>query len=173
MGMITDLLDQAETLARLDPKKPKQANLRRALSAAYYALFHFLVEEACKQQIGVAQNIEPYRHVLARAFVHGTMKSACKSFGGGTLPAVFANTLGPVVIPRDIRSIADSFVAAQDRRHLADYDLQATFTRDAVLADIAGIKRSMDAFGHPPHTAERALFLVSLMCFKTLTDRPG
>jgi uncharacterized protein (UPF0332 family) len=35
-----DLLAQAEHLARVDKKKPKQANLRRAVSAAYYALFH-------------------------------------------------------------------------------------------------------------------------------------
>ena len=34
--MHKDLLEQAQRLATLDLKKPKQANLRRAISAAYY-----------------------------------------------------------------------------------------------------------------------------------------
>lgn len=47
-----DLLRQAERLAKLDPKRPRQANLRRAVSSAYYALFHFLVDQSCRAAIG-------------------------------------------------------------------------------------------------------------------------
>ena len=50
--MYKDLLEQALRLAKLDAKKPKQANLRRAISSAYYALFHMLVNEACRVQVG-------------------------------------------------------------------------------------------------------------------------
>ncbi len=42
MSLHADLLDPAEQLAQLDPRRPKQANLRRAVSSAYYALFHLL-----------------------------------------------------------------------------------------------------------------------------------
>jgi len=80
-----DLLEQAVKLAKLDVKKPKQVNLRRAVSSAYYALFHLLVDEACRIQIGTQHNQAPFRHVLGRAFLHGVMKEACRSFGGGTL----------------------------------------------------------------------------------------
>lgn len=38
--MTEDLLQQAVGLAKVDARRPKQANLRRAISAAYYALFH-------------------------------------------------------------------------------------------------------------------------------------
>jgi hypothetical protein len=41
-----DLLEQAVTLATLDVRKPKQANLRRAVSSVYYAVFHLLVDES-------------------------------------------------------------------------------------------------------------------------------
>jgi hypothetical protein len=41
-----DLLEQAVRLAMLDVRRPKQANLRRAVSSAYYAVFHLLVDEA-------------------------------------------------------------------------------------------------------------------------------
>ena len=49
--MHEDLFSQAETLAKLDVKKPKQANLRRAVSSTYYGVFHFLVHEACSVQL--------------------------------------------------------------------------------------------------------------------------
>ena len=41
-----DLLLQAKHLQQLDKLKPKQANLRRAVSSAYYSLFHLLIDEA-------------------------------------------------------------------------------------------------------------------------------
>jgi hypothetical protein len=41
--MHDDLFAQAEMLAKVDATKPKQVNLRRAVSSAYYAVFHYLV----------------------------------------------------------------------------------------------------------------------------------
>jgi len=46
MSLAKDLLDQANRLARSEKSKPKQASLRRAVSTAYYALFHLLIAEA-------------------------------------------------------------------------------------------------------------------------------
>ena len=83
--MHEDLFSQAILLATIDAKKPKQANLRPSISAAYYAVFHYLVGEACRALIGSQHSQAAYRHVLGRAFVHNAMKLACKSFGGGTL----------------------------------------------------------------------------------------
>ncbi len=48
MSLHDDLLEQAKHLANREPRRPKQASLRRAISAAYYALFHLLVDEATK-----------------------------------------------------------------------------------------------------------------------------
>jgi hypothetical protein len=80
-----DLFAQAEALARLDLRKPKQVNLRRALSSAYYAVFHVLIDEACCVQFGAAHAQAPFRNVLVRAYAHNVMKVACASFAGGTL----------------------------------------------------------------------------------------
>ena len=41
-----DLLEQAKHLANREKKRPRQASLRRAVSTAYYALFHLLIHEA-------------------------------------------------------------------------------------------------------------------------------
>lgn len=72
MAFHDDLLQQAHHLARLDRRRPKQASLRRAVSAAYYALFHHLIAEAVAYW-----RIEEQRHTLARVFEHGKMKNAC------------------------------------------------------------------------------------------------
>lgn len=48
MSLHTDLLKQATILATREPRRPFQASLRRAASAAYYALFHLLVEEGTR-----------------------------------------------------------------------------------------------------------------------------
>ena len=38
-----ELVAQARMLARSEPRRPKQATLRRTVSTAYYGLFHFLI----------------------------------------------------------------------------------------------------------------------------------
>jgi hypothetical protein len=129
-----DLLSQAVALARIDPKRPKQANLRRAVSAAYYALFHYLVREACYVQIGSQHQQAGFRHVLARGYSHQVMKQACASFGGGTLKDAVKkglplNAAGHYAIVKPIQLIAAAFVELQEKRHLADYDLTERFER--------------------------------------------
>lgn len=136
--MYIDLFKQAEALATLDAKKPKQVNLRRAVSAAYYAVFHYLVEEACRVQFGTQHAQGPYRDVIARAFVHGTMKSACTGFNGGTpKEAVFKglprDVSGKFPISMAIKEVARVFADLQQKRHFADYDRSERFKRSEVL----------------------------------------
>jgi len=69
MSLAQDLMEQAEHVLDWDGASPKQASLRRAVSTAYYALFHPLIDEAVNQW-GVAR----HRSKLARTFVHGSMK---------------------------------------------------------------------------------------------------
>lgn len=107
--MYLDLLEQAEQLASLDPKRPRQVNLRRAISSAYYAVFHVLVQEACTAQIGTQHDQAGYRHVLGRGYAHSTMKQACVAFRGGTLKASVRKGLA--------WGFANCLIAISDRRH--------------------------------------------------------
>ena len=73
MAYADDLLEQAEFLANREPVQPKQASLRRAVSKAYYALFHLLIDEAVGNW-GIAGQCS----VLARTFDHAKMKNVCE-----------------------------------------------------------------------------------------------
>ena len=72
MAFPDDLLEQAQHLAQREPKRPKQASLRRAVSTAYYALFHLLITETTRNWRRPAE-----RHTLARMFEHTQMGKVC------------------------------------------------------------------------------------------------
>ena len=110
-------------------------------------MFHLLVDEACRVQIGAQHNQAPFRQVLGRAFAHGVMKDACKSFGGGTLKKGVAKGLpAGFTIPEEIRELAETFVDLQEKRHLADYDLTERFKRSDVLWLIEQVERRVEDF---------------------------
>lgn len=170
--MHEELLEQAARLATLDVRRPKQANLRRAVSSAYYAVFHLLVDEACWAQIGAQHNQAPFRQVLGRAFNHGVMKEACKSFGGGTLKRGAAKGLPPgFSVPGEIRDLAGTFVDLQEWRHLADYDLTERFKRSDVLTLINQAKSRVEGFVKLAPTNEKRFFLACLWAWKALANR--
>src|SRR5580704_10130436 len=74
MGYPDDLLQYAKQMAEQYPNEAHQPSLRRALSSAYYALFHLLICDA------VANCTDPrFRAVLARMFDHGRMKNVCEN----------------------------------------------------------------------------------------------
>ena len=71
MAHAEDLLELARHLANLERIQPRQAYLRRAVSTAYYALFHLLISEAT-----LNWGRSDLRAELGRVFAHGKMKSA-------------------------------------------------------------------------------------------------
>ena len=109
MSFPEDLLEQAFDLARKEPEEPKQASLRRAVSTAYYALFHLLIDEAVSKW-----SVERQRSILARTFEHGRMKAICDDV------QKTAKSGGPVL--PELYIVARSFIQLQQHRHTADYD---------------------------------------------------
>jgi len=69
MAYHDELLSQVLQLVHVTP--PTQLTLRRAVSAAYYAVFHFLIAEATSNWSNA-----PLRTSLGRAYDHGVMKTA-------------------------------------------------------------------------------------------------
>jgi hypothetical protein len=171
-----DLFAQAETLATLDRRKPKQANLRRAVSSTYYAVFHYLVEEACSDQIGSQHSQAAYRYALGRAFTHSVMKQASTSFAGGTLKGAVIKGLprdasGNYPIDKAIRDIATAFANLQEKRQWADYDRRERFNRSDVLILIEEAKNRVAKFSELPASDGKKFFLACLWAWKELTNR--
>jgi len=130
MSLHSDLLSQAQNLAMREPRRPRQASLRRAVSSAYYALFHLLIHEASS----VLVTTNPLRQLMSRAFVHAEMNRVSKSFAGGNLPQRFNPITGGAIVPSNLRDVAQAFVDLQQARHEADYNLARSFSKSEAQA---------------------------------------
>jgi hypothetical protein len=127
MAYPRELLDSAMALHRSQPET--QAALRRAVSTAYYALFHFLVEEACGNWMRPEQ-----RPRLARMFEHRNM------FNASNRRIAEFRGAAPGAPESRLYSVAFAFRQLQDNRHFADYDLSATLSRDDVALDLKAVE---------------------------------
>lgn len=140
MTLSEDLFDLSRELAERDPRKPKQAHLRRAISTAYYAVFHFLVDQATRHVAGTSADKAAIRAFLARGVTHHGAKALCKMVSGGRWPTAVDKRLGKKAAPLQpsavLRRIADDFVLLQEERHSADYDLVRRFTRAKTLIEV-------------------------------------
>ena len=119
MDLIDNFFSHAVRLAA--PGKPsdtEQIDFRRAVSAAYYAVFHLLTTTAAESWA-----VDRERHRFARLFEHGELRTASLA-----LPSKLKERLGDNASPEDqktadtLAAIAKTFVALQQDRNSADYD---------------------------------------------------
>ena len=122
-----DLLEQARYLLTHDKGKPKQASLRRAISTAYYALFHLLTSEAAARLV-TGTGRDAVRMMVRRSFGHQAMNAVCKDITKSSLPGKYQAVFGAVVPPL-LQNVARAFVDLQQARHEADYDFSTSFSR--------------------------------------------
>ncbi len=162
MSYPNDLLEQARHLARRESRRPKQASLRRAVSAAYYALFHLLTEEGARL-VCRGRHLQEMRPVIQRVFDHGTMKKMCNRFDQGGFPGPW-NVYGGA-LPDDIRRVARIFVELQEKRHAADYDAAQSFSKHDVDQLIARTGEAFDCWERAKrkHRVLAGLFLLALL----------
>jgi uncharacterized protein (UPF0332 family) len=129
-----ELLHQAKELVHKDPSNPTQADLRRSVSSAYYALFHLSIFEAC---LNWSNDVS--RPGLARMFDHGVMKKVSRKVtDAGRMPYVGDD---PVVVDK-LRTFAGLFVQLQEQRHEADYNVKDEWTLTQSLKEMLAANRA-------------------------------
>lgn len=155
-----DLLEQARHLANREPKRPKQASLRRAVSTAYYALFHLLGIELAKNWKRVAE-----RSTLARMLGHGPMAKACAA-KREELNEYFATRPAPsreVTVLRHIHAIANTFEQMHQQRQIADYDNSRKWARTDVLEKLESVQAAFESWREIHDEPEAQRFIVTLL----------
>lgn len=144
-----ELLLQARMLATREPQRPKQASLRRSISASYYALFHFLAEEITRQIVGAGHDQTHLRHFAARAFVHGKMKEVCQEFAKTTPSSKLLKhwwNLLPVATSPEVKTVAESFIELQNLRHAADYNFASSLAKQEAINAANRAQEAMTAW---------------------------
>ena len=134
-----DLLRAAYQLA-LEPSvgRPRQANLRRAISTAYYALFHAMANSCADMLAGSTRAIRSQRawRQTYRALEHGHAKNQCMN------QSVMNR------FPPEIQGFGEAFADMQRLRHTSDYDPdpEESFTRAGVLQRIEVSEQAIHEF---------------------------
>ncbi len=164
MSLHADLLAQAKHLLRKEPRRPKQASLRRAISTAYYALFHLLVHESAKRLISGAAHAR-LRALTSRAFEHGTMRQASRAFASGGLPPHLQPLL-PHGISPEIRKIAEAFISLQEARHGADYDVTLRTTRNEARELIVLVEKAFQWWQTVRDESAARVYLTALLLWR-------
>lgn len=165
------LLEQAGHLAQRERTRPRQASLRRAISTAYYALFHFLIRESVRQ-IGPNLSEENYNRAY-RWFDHGAMNRVANAFSQKVVR--MPNPTKDVLIQDNdsrIQFVAQQFKDLQELRHIADYDPGAVFIRADVLENIAFLATVFAAWPAARNTSDANTFLLSFLLCEKWGKRP-
>ena len=144
-----DLIDSARQRAGgFSPGRgrPRQTDLKRAVSGAYYAIFHTLSACCADMLIGtgyIARRRPEWRQIY-RALEHGYARRQCN------------NSTAIAQFPQEIQLFAWHFSETQLLRHLADYDPDTTLTRDDVLQLVDETERIIAGFNNAPADRRRA-----------------
>lgn len=132
--------------------RPRQADLRRAVSTAYYALFHAL-SRCCADTLAgstPAHRRQPGWILVYRSLEHGPARNRLD------------NRAEMGAFPWEIRDFGLRFVAMQRQRHLADYDPTETFSRPHVLQSIVQTEQSVAELERCAPADRRAFALYAL-----------
>lgn len=160
MPLADDLLQLARDLATLDAAIPRQASLRRAVSTAYYALFHLLVSEATLNWARTE-----LRPALGRVFEHGNMKSASERIVSDFNAEMKKNpdSSAELTILRHLHTVANAFVQSQQKRNEADYDTSKDWSRTEVLDRIDRVSAAFVRWNAIREAPVAQAYLVSLL----------
>ena len=137
------LIQTATDLAEINPRRPRRADLCRAVSTAYYAMFHCLSHTCADSLAGRAGTVgrrSMWRRVY-RSPEHRQARTRCEN-----MPSSF---------PDEVQEFGQVFSVLQSKRHLADYDPDYRVGKSEVTADIDRARTAIDRFLATPANVRR------------------
>jgi hypothetical protein len=133
-----------DTAQKLLSGTPTDADIRRAVSTIYYAIFHHLCDQHARLLVQ-DETLGAARYQAYRSVEHGIARAACtdcRNPGKG--------------FPTGIIRYADAFSQLQDQRHDADYNPAATFNLRLANVLAGQCQKAIAAFDAEPERHRRA-----------------
>ena len=114
------LFEQADRLISPLAGRPRQADMRRAISAAYYAIFHAIVTAATDEFVGVTNRDESRYGLVHRSVDHAWLRRLCEEVQKTTPSSKFRCYTPPAGFGANIVALAATVEELQEKRHAAD-----------------------------------------------------
>ena len=152
----TDFIATAKELVQSDSRgRPRETDLRRAVSTAYYALFHTIANCCADTLVGgpSSNRSESAWTQVYRSVDHRIARARCD------------NQQMMQRFPIEIQGFARLFVGMQIARHEADYNPNPEFEfyKDAVLQNIIDSEYQLERFAEASIRDRRAFAVYVLM----------
>jgi hypothetical protein len=114
---------------------PRQVDVRRAISSAYYGIFHFTLTKAADQVVGKTRRKTSQYGLVYRSIDHGTLRSLCEEVKKPNLRPKYLRHAPSTGFGQNLQAFAAAVLELQEKRHAADYDPMIRVKRsDAILA---------------------------------------
>jgi hypothetical protein len=157
------LFEQAERLIRpAYTRTPRQVDLRRAVSSAYYGVFHATLSAAADEFVGVTRRTTSRYALIYRSVEHKDLRHLCLEMARAVPSPRYTRHAPPAGFGDDIRAFAKALLELQEKRYAADYDPAVRLrTADAILA-VETAREALERFRRAS-PARRKAFLTLLL----------
>lgn len=155
------LFQHAEKL--IGTASPVQIDVRRAISATYYALFHAVLTEAADSLIGVRNRNSERYGLVYRSVDHSALRRLCEEVQKPKLTEKFRRFEPNTGFAAEIKGFAAAMIELQRKRQDADYDPLARFSRIEARFLITGARTALDRFKAAEN--DQRLIFVPLLLF--------
>jgi hypothetical protein len=157
------LLDQADALlSQTRGGARRQVDLRRAISAAYYAVFHTVMIAAADRIVGRNKRSAPQHALVYRGIDHRALSNFCMMASRPSLPSKYLSCCPGGGFGSAIQSFSRAVIDLQLQRHSADYDPGQYIDASEAGAWIRIARDSIAQWGAAPGD-EREAFLLLLL----------
>jgi len=161
---VEHLLEQADRLiAPVGPGAPRQVDLRRAISSAYYSVFHAVLAAAADEFVGRTRRGETAYGLVYRRVDHGALRDLCTEVQKATLPVRYKRYEPRRGFGPNLTAFAMSLIELQQRRHAADYDPMIRLKKSDALLAVSTARRAVRRFGGA--SAQRRRVFLALLVF--------
>jgi hypothetical protein len=157
------LLEQADRLVlSVSTGPPRQVDLRRAISSAYYGLFHAILTAAADEFVGSTKRTTSHYTLVYRSVDHKAVRQLCLEIVRSPPSARYGRHAPPGGYGTDLQAFAEAVLDLQERRHAADYDPSIQLTASGVVGAITVARRALECFRRAGATKRKA-FLTLLL----------
>jgi len=141
------LFEQADRLIvpLASEPEPRQTDLRRAVSSAYYGVFHFTVASAADMFLGTTNRHSEQYNATCRTVTHTWLRALCDHVRGLLKPKSLPHVpgidfFGPLV------KFAHNVSELQEARHSSDYDPSFDIKPDEANVWISTAREAVSLF---------------------------
>lgn len=158
----SEFLEVAKLLVSPTAGTPNDAEVRRSISTAYYALFHTVLTAGADRLFGAHERGRVGYVIVYRSFEHTRLKRVCEDAARSTVSPTLQRQIGRTALDSRLRDFANAFVLLQASRHAADYDPAIILNQDDALAAIDRAENAMTSFAAAPDDERSDLLALML-----------